>query len=62
MNMTMEDASVARRLRGTVNSSRNLLDVFVLASFSASRSTWMSAGVRVREQVFSTNLSVLDAQ
>ena len=40
--MTIVDASAARRLRGTVNSSRNLLRVRADTSFSASRSTYMS--------------------
>lgn len=41
MNMTMNEARVARRLRGIVNSSTNLLRPRVI-SFSASKRTWIS--------------------
>ena len=39
MNMRRDEACMARRLRGTVNNSRNLLRVFLLTSFSASSNT-----------------------
>lgn len=41
MNMTMKEASAARRFRGTVNSSKNLL-LFLSISFSASINTCIS--------------------
>ena len=42
MNMRRDEACMARRFRGTVNSSKNLLRVFLLTSFSASSNTWIS--------------------
>lgn len=42
MNITMDEATDARRLRGTVHNSRNLFLVILLASFSASSKTYIS--------------------
>ena len=50
MNMTIEDARVARRLRGTVKSSRNLFRVLRLTSFSASSNTWISDTITSNER------------